>query len=443
MARSSLKLIAAMLLPLAAGTLSAAAAQATPTWSAFQLPAALSTRFYGASCPTPTFCAVAGDENATADNHGAIATSTNPTAGAEAWNFSIVDPAAPLRGISCPSASLCVAVGPTGDIVTSTEPAGTAAAWTITPLPGAPQFLGVSCSVEMCVAVGRGGAIATSAAPTAGAWNVTFLAEPVALHGVSCIASEFCAAVDLAGDIYTTDAPISGAGGWHVTTQPAGLNSLFGISCPSASLCVTGNSENLLASIDPTGPPGTWKAIAPATGFQTTAVSCANRTACVAVDNDGTAISSTDPAGGSSTWTTTKVIPGTTNGLFAVSCQSPSLCIAAGSWGWFMTSTEPLELQQPAPRKPKRPRRPRVTFDHHPRYLVRVNHRRATVSFRFHATLSAKAFRCRIDDGATKPCHSPRRFHPNIGRHVFKVRAIGPTGLSGRAAIFHFRVTSR
>jgi hypothetical protein len=442
MVRRSLAIFLAALWPLATGAV-AASALAAPTWSAFQLPAAQSTRFYGMSCPSASLCVAAGDENLEG-TRGAVAVSENPTGGPEAWDFAVVDPTSEIRGLSCPSTTLCVAVDHVGNLVTSTDPTGGAGAWTVTPIPGASPLLGVSCSPALCVGVGMYGTIVTTTNPAAGAWSLSSLEEPVALHGVSCFSTQLCVAVDLAGDIYSSTNPSAGAASWTVATRPAGLASLDGISCPSLSLCVTGNSENLLISSEPTGPASSWDTSVPATGFQTTGVSCASPSACVAVDNDGTAISSTDPTGGPSAWTVTKVIPGTTNGLFAVSCESPAFCAAGGAWGWIMTSTEPFA---PEPAKAinttGRPRRPKTTIHSHPRFLVRIKHRRTTVAFRFHANSEARAFRCRLDRRPLKPCHSPKRYRVGIGRHVFKVRAIGPTGLIGAAAIFHFRVARR
>jgi hypothetical protein len=42
--------------------------------------------------------------------------------------------------------------------------------------------------------------------------------------------------------------------------------------------------------------------------------------------------------------------------------------------------------------------------------------------------------------GPYSPRHSPLRYRVTHGRHTLRVRAIGPTGLRGPAAIMHFRV---
>jgi hypothetical protein len=70
-----------------------------------------------------------------------------------------------LRAVSCPSVSLCVAVDASGDVVTSTDPAGGAGAWRVAHVdrntqwcgnhsaPCQVPFDGISCaSASLCVA---------------------------------------------------------------------------------------------------------------------------------------------------------------------------------------------------------------------------------------------------------------------------------------------------
>lgn len=64
-------------------------------------------------------------------------------------------------------------------------------------------------------------------------------------------------------------------------------------------------------------------------------VSCPSERLCVAVDQAGHVLTSTDPAGGSKAWTMTPV--GTSNG---VSCPSVRLCVAGGM-GRVMVATDP------------------------------------------------------------------------------------------------------
>lgn len=98
---------------------------------------------------------------------------------------------ATMFGVSCPGASLCVAVGSDNTVASSTNPTGPASAWAVTDLDGEgpnTHLYGVSCpTAGFCVASAGGGKILTATDPTgAAAWSVTQLAEPLELRGVSC-----------------------------------------------------------------------------------------------------------------------------------------------------------------------------------------------------------------------------------------------------------------
>jgi hypothetical protein len=74
-----------------------------------------------------------------------------------------------LKGVSCPSSGLCVAVDQSGNVVTSSNPTGGAAAWTVTHVDGFNSLSGVSCpSSGLCVAVDQSGNVVTSSNPTGG-----------------------------------------------------------------------------------------------------------------------------------------------------------------------------------------------------------------------------------------------------------------------------------
>src|SRR6266480_4829793 len=70
-----------------------------------------------------------------------------------------------------------------------------------------------------------------------------------------------------------------------------------------------------------------------------TGVSCASSTLCVAVDDEGGVLSSTDPTGGSDAWTLSPVDGSAV--LVGVSCPSESLCVAIDASGNVLTSTTP------------------------------------------------------------------------------------------------------
>jgi hypothetical protein len=76
----------------------------------------------------------------------------------------------------------------------------------------------------------------------------------------------------------------------------------------------------------------------------------------------------------------------------------------------------------------------------HPRKVVRTHGRRAKAVFVFAAEGSASGFECRVDRGHFHEC--PRRFVRRYkpGRHVLRVRAVGPGGTDPTPAVFRFRV---
>jgi hypothetical protein len=129
---------------------------------------------------------------------------------------------------------------------------------------------------------------------------------------------------------------------------------LFGMSCPSPSFCVTtGNSDAIATSTDPTGGTGAWTFVYPGpypgpagtgayNGNQIRSVACPSSEACFAVSLDGDVYSSTNPTGPASAWHYVDITPkGPNSHLYGISCPSTSLCVAAAFGGRIVTSTEP------------------------------------------------------------------------------------------------------
>jgi len=155
-----------------------------------------------------------------------------------------------LFGVSCPTASIWVAVGGRGTIVTSTEPGGGADAWrSETVAPGAyvgtvagqadrtspGTFRSVSCpTTSRCAAVDNNGdvvvVVSTNPAGPIGSWSTTSLipfpggaqAPLNALFGVSCPTAEFCAAVGAGGQIFTSQEPFTAEAGRAAAPAPPG-----------------------------------------------------------------------------------------------------------------------------------------------------------------------------------------------------------------------------
>jgi hypothetical protein len=138
------------------------------------------------------------------DDGGNATTSADPTGGSAAWKTRRLDHEPSLRAVSCPSTSMCAAVGLGGRIATSTAPTGGAAAWRVIKVASehyAPNLNGVSCpSRKLCAAVGFGGVV-TSTRPTGGAsaWTRTEVGGNHNFLAASCPSRLLCVAVDDGG----------------------------------------------------------------------------------------------------------------------------------------------------------------------------------------------------------------------------------------------------
>lgn len=471
MRRLSLALILAVLL--SAAVVGSASGS---TWTGRQLTGeAAKVTMFGASCPTVSLCVIVGGQNT-------VATSTDPTGPTADWNTAYVGegavptgsndtfPGRQIRGVACVSPSLCVAVSFEGLVYTSTNPTGGASAWSVTDLSStgpSTHLYGISCpSPSFCAAAAGKGKIVTSTNPTGGAsaWSVTQLEQPVELRGISCASPSLCVAVGddgdaipervVDGEIVSSANPLGGA--WQQVELPGAQGSLYGVSCPAPTLCVTGNQVgNLVLSTNPSGAASAWNTTDGGGSVQITAADCPSVSRCVVVDNNGDVLTSTNPTGDSGDWTFTNVVPypgvdeTAANAMFGVSCPSTSLCAVAGNDGQIFTSEDPFaESSAPAEKtggkrkSKKRPRRPRTTIAARPPLGVEIHGGKVWVRFHFFARGHGqfRGFACKIDGRAVRRCHSPKGYRVGLGRHVFRVRAIGWTGLKGPPAVARFKV---
>lgn len=259
------------------------------------------------SCPTDSFC-VAGD------NLGNLWISTDPSASARTWQAtdphgfypgrSALHPApvrlpAGVRGVSCASSSLCVALenaslggSIAGGIAMSGDPASGSTGWSeFTGFGSGLTFEAAACpSVAFCVLVDQSGSVATSTHPLRGPWTVVRADRLNAMTAVSCPATSLCVAVDFFGNVISSTRP---AHRWHVARRVDGYNELTGIACPSVSSCVaTDRYGNVLTSSQPTGGIRAWR-VAARTHRSLTGISCPDPTLCVTVDTAGEVIVAT------------------------------------------------------------------------------------------------------------------------------------------------------
>jgi len=288
----------------------------------------------GVSCPSTTLCVAVG-------NNGEMVVSSEPT-GAGEWTQSEVDEGRSLLGVSCPSVSLCVAVDQAGDVLTSTDPGGGAHAWHASHVDDH-VLRGVSCaSVSLCVAVDQAGNVVTSAHPTGGAsaWTVSDVAGTTPLLGVSCTehGGSLCAAVGGEGDVVNSTEPATD-GSW-TTSQVDGGTALGGVSCPSVSLCVAfDGAGNVLSATNPAGGASAWTPSHVDAEDFLSGVSCASESLCVIVNGHGDVLSTSDLAGG--VWARAHVDSNNPPKLYNVSCPSISLCAAADDAKNIITATDP------------------------------------------------------------------------------------------------------
>ncbi len=180
-------------------------------WHTTQLSSSLD--FRGISCATASLCVAVAQE-------GRLLASTNPTGGAPVWK-EIGDPAGPgdLQAVDCLATSFCIAGNGGGNLLTSSEPSGGAASWGEANGGGSVQITGVSCaSPSRCAAVDNNGDVLTSVNAAAGSWSIRNLvpyAKPAeegipplnALFGASCPATSLCALVGANGRIFTNGEP--------------------------------------------------------------------------------------------------------------------------------------------------------------------------------------------------------------------------------------------
>lgn len=130
---------------------------------------------------------------------------------------------------------------------------------------------------------------------------------------------------------YRIDSPAS--------SQTAGLTS---VACPTTRLCVaTDESGNVLTSTNPLAGVRGWSSALVDPGGRLSSLSCPSASFCAAVDETSRVFTTGDPAAGATAWSST-TIEGATDGFSAISCPSTALCVAVDYAGDVATSTDPL-----------------------------------------------------------------------------------------------------
>jgi hypothetical protein len=193
---------------------------------------------------------------------------TSPLGGVEAWKITKLGEPFDLRGVSCPTPTLCVAVGLEGNILASTNPDGGPEAWAVARKPAGEAMLnGVACPATSLCVTGNPGQMLTSTSPAGGAaaWKAVTAGSGLAVSAVSCPTTGACAAVTDNSDVITSTEPTGGPAAWSFETviphwllptgeeNPKGdSNAMWGIACPSTGFCAAvGQERKVIFSTDP------------------------------------------------------------------------------------------------------------------------------------------------------------------------------------------------
>jgi hypothetical protein len=320
-------------------------------------PASTVDELLGVSCASATACtAVGGGESegtrqALAESWNGTTWSTQTLGGLPSG---AVKPK--LSGVSCTAANACTAVGSyensSNEVVTLAE-RWNGSTWTVQTTVNvtktATSLLGVSCvSASFCVAVGN-----KAGAPLVEEWNgskwslMTAAEGATGLTAVSCTSSSFC----LALGANSASAETWNGSAWSpqsvVTPMGGELVALLGVSCVSSTSCAGVGSYLGESGYQPlvehwNGAELAVQAVPAVTGagkapFQ--AVSCASSASCAAVGFSSAAVLTsksehTLAASWNGTEWTLQTSPNPAaseeNSLLGVSCVTVSTCVGVG-----------------------------------------------------------------------------------------------------------------
>jgi hypothetical protein len=229
-------------------------------WAIQATPAGIQGYELGVSCTSASACTAVGYYVNSAGNVVTLAERWNGKAWAIQATPNPVTSYSYLDGVSCPSASVCTAVGYYDNTAGYTQTLAerwNGKAWAIQSAPNFPgdyvQLYGVSCtSASACTAVGGYVTVAGSSGTLAERWNGKAWAMQSTpspngdeLYGVSCTSASACTAV---GSYYYSVAERWNGKAWAVqaTPTPSGASGTFlnGVSCLSASACTAAGSYN-------------------------------------------------------------------------------------------------------------------------------------------------------------------------------------------------------
>ncbi len=271
-----------------------------------------------------------------------------------------------LTGVSCTSATACVAVGAVGNDPGPFTMSWDGSVWTNQTIPVTGVLTAVSCvSATACMAVG--GVDFGSVPAVAAFWNgsrwsslptpMIAGADNVQLNGVWCASATWCIAVGGSQITGVNGLPLTevwNGSGWKIVPAPtlpgAATTTLTSISCTSITACVAvgsarpagvGVQSALIERWD--GSNWTIQSTPSPPATTLTSVSCPSTTTCVAVgytdpdSNIQDAAARVEGWDGSS-WTIQNTPSPPVAALSGVSCTSATSCEAVGSAGSSTTT---------------------------------------------------------------------------------------------------------
>jgi hypothetical protein len=257
-----------------------------------------------------------------------------------------------LNGVSCVSASDCIAVG--SALPDSLAESWNGSHWSVvtTPTPSGSEgseLFGVSCTSRTSCMIAGGYANSAGVDRTlAISWNgKTGKIEPTlspsptesGFLGVTCTAASACTAVG--GSVTAKNPSLLLVEVWDGTTwstqhlfqkrSPVGA-ALFDVSCTSVSFCIAVGSDALQNPIAEEWNGSTWK-FSPipngSGGGGLFDVTCITSTDCIAVGAPNTAVAGLADEWNGKTWAALQTPPGEGE-LESVSCVSATSCVAIG-----------------------------------------------------------------------------------------------------------------
>jgi hypothetical protein len=341
------------------------AAGVAPKWTVQPTPnPAHDSSFAAVACPSTTECVAVG--SASGSGPGSVAEVWNGTA----WRAERVPNPhgisstgqVALNAVSCPSTSLCVAVGtytPNGSELTVSRSFSAVwqdGKWTEHPtaiihaigLDGT-DLQGVSCpSTTACMAVGTyqqgKGSGFLSEQWQGSSWSLIKTPEApyqsVEFSGVSCPAVGTCTAVGSDQEQGPAMAAEFSNGAWTYQSTAGSTAALDGVSCPAVNDCVAvgQNYDSSDSALVEVWRGDAWRLVPTSrlAGVDLNGISCPGTTDCTAVGTR--TISQTHSRGISEFWTGGKwmsqavVDPSPGTAMNGVSCVQDSSCLAAGSY---------------------------------------------------------------------------------------------------------------